>query len=313
MTMSERGPTVIVDWSTNKICVCPSGPVVMCSLKTTSCPSTSRRGAAPGGIPVACGLTALLTRRCCWATDGAQASPVPNSKAANMTARNGRGAAEVIELSSKPDLRPDQNRGVVVRVERQVRRDDIALQLCHDGDRGRNRPCLSYAKSPTLRQLGAEAVGIDTGKRVAAGISTRVRGCVIAPGATDKGRSLPRIGGKAGRILVADTVGARYRIGRVRIEGQLRQLIEIIELQVQNSILGDRFGCRKGDKLVIAAEARRQRTVGRVGIILVPKFESRFQSQVVPDDLIIFDPGTPGGEVLVPPQPYLVADNVGLQ
>ena len=65
------------------------------------------------------GQTALLTPTRCWATDGAP-SPVPNSKAANMTARTGWCAAEVIELSSKPDLRPDQNRGVVVRIERQV-------------------------------------------------------------------------------------------------------------------------------------------------------------------------------------------------
>src|SRR5580704_3272505 len=279
----------------------------MRSLKTTSCPSTRRRGAAPGGIPVASGLTALSTPTRCCATAGPPASPVPNSKAASVAARSGRRATGVIELSSKPDLRTDQNRGVVIGVERQVRRDDIALQLRHDGGRSRNRPSLGHTKAPALCQLSARR---EEDIRVGVSVTARIRGRVIAPGAADKWRGLPRVGGKSGRILVADTIGARYGIGRVRIEGQLRQLIEIIEFQIQNSIVGDRLGNRKGDQLVIAAEARRQGTVGGVGIILVPKFERRFQGQVVPDNLVIFDPGTPGGEVLIPPQAYLVADNV---
>src|ERR1700720_4048018 len=282
----------------------------MRSLKTTSCPSTSRRGAAPGGIPVASGLTALLTPTRCWATDGRPASPVPNSKAANMTVRNGRRATGGIELSSKPDLRPDQDRGVVVRGERQVRGDDIALHLPHDGGCSRNRPSLGHTKAPALRQLSARR---EEDIRVGVSVTARIRGRVIAPGSADKWRGLPRVGGKSGRILVADTVGARYSIGCVRIEGQLRQLIEIIEFQIQNSIVGDRLGNRKGDQLVIAAEARRQGTVWGVGVILVPKFESRFQREVVPNNLVVFDSGTPGGEILVPPQPYLVADNVRLQ
>src|SRR5579864_5744572 len=68
--MSELGPTDIDDSSRNTNWVCPVSPVVMCSLKITSWPITSRRGATPGSTPVACGLTALLTPTLCWARRG---------------------------------------------------------------------------------------------------------------------------------------------------------------------------------------------------------------------------------------------------
>src|SRR6185437_579190 len=61
MTMSEFGPTENADESTNRICACPSGPVVTRSEWTMLLPMRIVRAGPPGGWPVACGLTAVAT------------------------------------------------------------------------------------------------------------------------------------------------------------------------------------------------------------------------------------------------------------
>ena len=65
----ELGPIDIEDSSRNSNWVCPDPLVVMCSLKMTSWPITSRRAVAPGSAPVASGLTALLIPTRSWAED----------------------------------------------------------------------------------------------------------------------------------------------------------------------------------------------------------------------------------------------------
>jgi len=56
----------------------------------------------------------------------------------------------------KANLRADQDRRIIIGIERQVRGDDVAFQLQHDRDLRQHLPGLGHAKSPALRQLAAE-------------------------------------------------------------------------------------------------------------------------------------------------------------
>ena len=74
----------------------------MRSLKTISCPSTSRRAAAPGGVPVASGLTAALTPTRCCASAVELANPVPTTRDASAAMRSRNRTIAIIA----PPLRP---------------------------------------------------------------------------------------------------------------------------------------------------------------------------------------------------------------
>src|SRR5215831_6801731 len=153
MTMFEFGPTVILEASTKRIWVCPVAKVAIRSLNRTSWPRTMRRGAPPGGVPVASGLTALSTPTRS-AKAGELAPRHPRRAAVSMDGKRRRRMA-VIERSLEADLRADQHRGVVIRIKRQVRRHDIACDLHHDRDPRRYRQGFGNPKAPALGQLAA--------------------------------------------------------------------------------------------------------------------------------------------------------------
>src|SRR3954447_15183063 len=90
MAMSELGPIDSADSSRKRSCVWPASVVAIRSLKMTSCPITRGRLAPPGGVPVAAGLTALLTPTLSWAD--ARLAPPSSRTAAIAAARvNGTG------------------------------------------------------------------------------------------------------------------------------------------------------------------------------------------------------------------------------
>src|SRR5436190_1420316 len=103
MVMSELGPIDSADSSTNSSCVCPASWVAIRSLNTTSWPITRGRLAPPGGVPTACGLTALLTPTLSWAIPGLA---VPSSKTAALAAaranEKGLGIGRLLERGLLP-------------------------------------------------------------------------------------------------------------------------------------------------------------------------------------------------------------------
>src|SRR5271166_5603548 len=72
-----------------------------------SCPSTSRRGGVPGQMPVASGLTALLTPMRCCASAGL-ANPIPSISGASAVAHSGYRTIAIVEASRKADRRTDR-------------------------------------------------------------------------------------------------------------------------------------------------------------------------------------------------------------
>src|SRR4029077_14887518 len=92
--------------------------------------------------------------------------------------------------------------------------------------------------------------------------------------------------------------------------GELRRLVEIVELQVQGGVLGDRLARLQRHELVAAVESARQRPARGIGEALLAELEYSLQCQIVPHDLVVFEPKAAGDEILVPSQSRLVEDRV---
>src|SRR5262249_37320892 len=150
---SEFGPTDIADSSRNSNCVWPSGPVVMCSLNTTSWPITNLRTVPPGGVPVASALTALLTPTFCWAS--ASDARVSNSTAPRARMRLRNAGFPSMRGLLKPNLGANQHGIARVGVERKVRGHDVALELQEDRDVVGDLNILAHAKAPATVIPGA--------------------------------------------------------------------------------------------------------------------------------------------------------------
>src|SRR5882724_6611530 len=84
-----------------------------------------------------------------------------------------------------------------------------------------NRQCRSR------RELGEKE------SAAAACVAARIRRSVIGPDPAAEQRRFPRQVEVSGRVVIADAVGNGATIGLVRVVGELRRLIEKIELHGQ--------------------------------------------------------------------------------
>src|SRR6185312_2021750 len=307
MVKSASGPTVIADWSRNRIWVWPSADVAMRSLNTTSSLTLSCRAVPPGGVPVTAGLTALFTPTRSWATAGESDPAIPRATATMKIRRENRLGA--IRPLLKQNLEAGQRGRAGVAVELQVRRQDIALDLHDDRHRIGYRDRLRDPEAPIAVAPGAR----QRNRRRAAAVAARVGSLVIGPAMAGVERGVPRLALPAGRVVIANPVAPPQRVALVRVKLKPRPLIEVIELAAQRRIRGDRLAERQGNQLVAAAQAPRVGNVGMAAEGLLAKLEGRLGDDVAGQDRRPLQAGAVAVEVLLLAQPRLVGDQIRLE
>src|SRR5215472_8534854 len=124
-----------------------------------SCPSTSRRGGVPGQMPVASGLTALLTPIRCWATAGT-ANPMPSISGASAVAHTGYRTIAILETSRKADRRTDQRPGGSICADRPTY-ETVRTWLSDRARRRKTADLSSAGRSAKLRSETTARSDID--------------------------------------------------------------------------------------------------------------------------------------------------------